>query len=92
MSLPVVALPTDVVAVAGAEVKVRGLSRAEALKIQTFTGDLDGAENHILACGTGVTEDEAAEWRANTPPDVAGAIVDRIIELSGLTEGAQKSG
>jgi len=86
-----VPLPTDVVCVAGAEIKVRGLSRAEALKIQTFTGDLDGAENHIVACGVGVTEEEAAEWRAATPPDVAGAVVDRICELSGLVEGAQKS-
>lgn len=93
MSLPVVALPTDVVAVAGAEVKVRGLSRAEALKIHTaFAGDLASAETFILACGVGVTEDEAADWRDNTPPEPVGVVVDRIIELSGLAEGAQKSG
>lgn len=92
MALPLVALPTDIVVVADEKVEVRGLSRAEALKLQTFDGDLDAAENHILACGTGVTLEEAAEWRAAVAPDVAGALVDRICELSGLVEGAQKSG
>lgn len=90
--LPSVPLPTDTVEVAGIEVKVRGLSRAEALRIRDFAGDMDQAENHILACGAGVTELEAAEWRNSVAPDVAGAVVDRICELSGLVEGAQKSG
>jgi len=91
VSLPVVPLPTDIVSVGGAEVKVRGLSRSETIRLQDFAGNMDGAENHVLACGVGVTEDEAAEWRANTPPDVARIVLDRICELSGLDEGAQKS-
>lgn len=92
MTLPVVALPTDVVVVADQEVKVRGLSRAEALRLQTFNGDLEEAENHILACGAGVTDEEAREWRHNTAADIVGPVIDRICELSGLFEGAQKSG
>jgi hypothetical protein len=92
VSLPVVPLPTDIVAVAGHEVKVRGLSRAEAIKLATFGGDLDLVENFMVACGVGVTDDEAAEWRNTTPPDVVEPVLERIAELSGLVEGAQKSG
>lgn len=90
MSLPYVPLPTDVVQVAGQEVKVRGLSRAEVLAIQGR--DYEWSDNYILACGAGVTEEEAREWRNAVPPDVGAAVVDRICELSGLVEGAQKSG
>lgn len=91
MNLPSAPLPTDVVVVAGAEVKVRGLSRAEAIRLRDIGGDMDLAENHILACGAGVSEEEAADWRDAVLPEVAGAVIDRICELSGLVEGAQKS-
>lgn len=93
--LPPVPLPTDTVSVAGTDIVVRGLSRAEATRIAKFNGDVDAAESFVLARGVGISEDDAKAWRDATPPDVAGLVVDRIIELSGLTdhpEGATKSG
>lgn len=90
MGLPVVPLRTDIVRVAGAEIKVRSLSRIESLRLPG--AELEWAENFILACGADVTEEEAAEWRGSVGPDVAAPVIDRICELSNLVEGAQKSG
>lgn len=84
MGLPRVELPTAVVAVAGVDVPVRGLSRAEVAHLNTFDGDLDLAETYILARGADIDEGEAKEWRASTPAAVAGTVIDRIVELSGL--------
>lgn len=92
MGLPSIPLPKDIVEVGGDKVEVRGLSRAEVIKLQTFNGDMDAVENFVLSCGTGVSEDEAKEWRGAVPADEAGNLIDRIVELSGLTEGASKSG
>lgn len=91
-SLPPVPLPTDTVNVAGVDVPVRGLSRSESLHITQMNGDIDAAETYLLARGAGVSEEDAKAWRDSAPADAVGAVVDRIVELSGLTEGAQKSG
>jgi len=92
VTLPDLPLPTSTVAVGDAKVEIRGLSRAEALRLPTFEGDLETTENFILACGAEVTEDEARTWRNSVSPDDAGTVIDAICELSGLVEGAQKSG
>jgi hypothetical protein len=76
----------------GVKVEVRKLSRVEALRISKLSGDVEAADNFILACGAGVTEEEALAWRSKVSPEDAGAVVDAICELSGLVEGAQKSG
>jgi hypothetical protein len=91
VTLPDVPLPRDTVQVDGVPVAVRGLSRSEVARLSSFAGDFDGAENWVLACGAEVSEDEAKAWRAAVPPDAAGLVIDRICELSGITEGAQKS-
>lgn len=85
-------LPRDVVLVEDTKVEVRSLSRAEVTKIQALGGDYDAAENWILSCGAEVDEEEATRWRQNVGADVAGIVIDRICELSGLVEGARKSG
>ena len=92
MALPKVSLPTDTVYVDGNKVEVRGLSRAEAMKLPTFAGDMDEAEAYILSVGAGVSIEDAKAWREDSPADAVGIVVDRIVELSGLDEGAQKSG
>lgn len=92
MSLPSVPLPRDEVVVGGEKVLVRGLSRSEVLRIAAFQGDPDKAENFIVSCGVGVSLEEAQAWRDSIPPETASPLVDRICELSGLVEGAQKSG
>lgn len=91
MTLPNVPLPTDTVDVAGTPVEVRGMSRSEVAKLASFGGDPDGAENFVLACGAGLSVEDAQAWRDSVPADVAGVVLDRIAELSGLVEGAQKS-
>jgi len=85
MSLPRVALPTKTLDVLGQEFTVRGLSRAEAMRLSTeFEGNPDGAETFVVSCGSGVTAEEAAEWRNTTDITTVGQVVDAIIELSGL--------
>lgn len=91
MGLPIVPLPRDTVEVAGVEVGVRGMSRSEVGRLGELP-DYETRENWVLACGAEITEVEAAEWRAATDPETAGLVVDRICELSGLAEGARKSG
>lgn len=90
MSLPDVPLPRDVVVVEDSKVEVRSLSRAEVTKMSGL--DYDAAENWIVSCGAEVDAEEAARWRQSVGPDVAGIVIDRICELSGLVEGARKSG
>lgn len=90
--LPNVPLPKDTVDVEGTKVEVRGLSRAEVLRLQTLSKDQDAAEVFLLAQGAGVSEDEAKAWHGATPVETVGAVLDRICELSGITgEGASKS-
>lgn len=91
MGLPVVPLPRDTVNVAGQDVEVRGLSRAEALRLRSLIEDEDAADAFVLQCGTGVSHDEAAAWREVTPLETVGLLVDRILELSALTGEASKS-
>ena len=76
----------------GHKVEIRALSRAEILQLARFQDDPDAGEDHVLAAGAEIDIDEAREWRRSTPPEIAGLVVDAILELSGLTEGAQKSG
>lgn len=92
MGLPLIPLPRDTVEVAGEKVEVRGLSRAEALKISTvYEGDLDAAETYLLSVGAEVPFEEAKEWRYAAPAAEVGRLVDRIVELSGLSPEAGKA-
>jgi hypothetical protein len=90
--LPSIPLPTDSVEVGGYVIKFRSLSRAEALKVTTeFKDNVDGAEIFILACGTGVSEEDAKAWRDTTDPITAGKVVDGIIMLTGLASTDAKN-
>jgi hypothetical protein len=94
LALPTRPLPTDTVDVFGEAVTVRGLSRAEAIKVTTQydAKTADDAEAFIVAKGTSVTEAEAKEWLAATEQETAGRLVDRILELSNLKEQVDKDG
>lgn len=84
-TLPTKALPTSTVDIDGTAVEVRGLSRSEALRLSThFKDDIDGAESFIIASGTGVTQEQASEWRDATEPATAGIVIDEVLRLSGL--------
>jgi hypothetical protein len=91
MTLPVVPIPTDTVAVGDGKVEVRALSRSEVLKLGNFKEDVDAAEVFILARGTGYSEDDVIAWREQCPAGAISPVVDRIVEMSGLTEEASKS-
>lgn len=84
--LPSKAMPRATVTIDGQDIEVRGLSRAEAVKLSTgYDQDtIDDAEIFVLVCGTGVSEDEAREFRDNTDTVTAGLVIDKIIELSGI--------
>lgn len=91
MGLPKVELPTDKVEIDGEMVEVRGLSRTEFLGLsKRAAGDVEIAEVGALVLGCGVTEEEAAEWRATTPAGDVGRVLDRISELSGMGENQGK--
>lgn len=88
--LPSVPLPTDTIDINGQEVRFRSLSRAETLKLTTqFKDDPDSAEIFVLACGTGVSLDQAKQWRDETDPTTAGKLVDGIIILTGLAKSEE---
>lgn len=90
--LPRKALPTGTVTIEGQVIEVRGLSRAEALHFTTgFTeGELEDrvtrAEVFLLVKGVGVSEEEALAWRNETDADTSGPLIDKVIELSGLSK------
>ena len=87
--LPHIPLPTDEVELAGTTIKITSLSRSQVLKLNNFANNPDEAETFILACGTGITEEEAAEWRNSVDPLTAGKLIDAIILLTGLADDSK---
>lgn len=90
--LPKVPLHSEMVAIADTKIEVRSLSRAEQLKLANLNGDIDAAEVAMIAMTTGFSEDEVRVWREETPGGVVGALIDDIVRISGMGEGAAKSG
>lgn len=90
--LPKVPLTSEMVDVAGTKIEVRSLSRAEQLKLADTNGDIDAAEVKMIAMTTGFSEDEVRVWREETPGSVVGNLIDEIVRISGMLDGAPKSG
>lgn len=86
-------LPEDDVEVPGiGAVRVRGLSRIEAMHVQAAKGP-EATERRILALGMvdpKLTEDEAGRWQRAAPAGELEPVTDRIAELSGIAPGAAK--
>ena len=74
-------------------VRVRAMSREELLEWRSLDGAV-GDRKMLAACllDPVLTEDEVATWEKNASPAEIKGVVDVIIELSGLGEGATKSG
>ncbi|HEX6579217.1 MAG TPA: hypothetical protein VF082_12705 [Jiangellaceae bacterium] len=78
-------------------VMVRGLSRGEADEV-VAAREAHGVlamERKILAFGMvdpALDEDEVAQWQRAAGTDELNAVIERISELSGMDEGAAKSG
>jgi hypothetical protein len=75
-------------------VKVRGLTRGEVFMTQK-AGDTESTERRIVAFGMvdpPMNEDDVKTWQRNSPAGELEQVVDKIRQLSGLGEGADKSG
>lgn len=86
-------LPEDTVDIEGVgSVRVRALTRGEVYKVQQLKGRGD-AERRILAWGLldpELTENEVRQWQDNSPAGEMEPVADKIRELSGLNQDADK--
>ncbi len=85
----------DVTLPNGKVVKVRGLSRAELLAGGKGTDDAAEIERrNLVVCMVAptLTHAQAAEWQRSTGPAVISVVSDAMRDLSGLGQGADKSG
>lgn len=85
-------------------VRVRGLSRVEVMSIRTAADNdpatLDGKRAVVLErkmvalamVDPKLSETEVARWQDAAPAGELEPVTDKISELSGLSEGASKSG
>jgi hypothetical protein len=79
---------------------VRGLARAEVLRLKMAreVGDIDVAEFEQQMVATAMvspkmTRDEVAKWQEiDKAGGALGQVADAIADLSGLKQGAEKSG
>lgn len=89
-------VPEAVVSVQGVgEVRVRGLSRGEVLSLQALRDDLPALEQRILVLGLvepSLGPDEVAAWYEAAPSAHVDVLTTEIARLSGMAEGAAKSG
>jgi hypothetical protein len=75
-------------------VTIRPLTRAEALSMQDIEMRADVMEQKLLALAMvepSLTEDEVAEWQANSPAGLMHDVMLRIIEISGMQQIAAKA-
>lgn len=86
-------LPEDDVDVPGIGiVRVRGLSRIEAMHVQAAKG-VEATERRILALGMvdpTLTEAEAGQWQKASTAGEIEPVANRIAELSGIAPGSPK--
>lgn len=86
-ALPVRAPAKDTVDIDGTSVSVRGLTRAETIRLgQLYGDDPNRAETFLVASGTDITEDEAEAWRNATDAPSADLVINKIVELSAISE------
>jgi hypothetical protein len=76
-------------------VRIRGLSRAELLELQTLEGGTAVQDRRMVSLALvdpQLTEDEVKTWQENSHPHEIEGLTLAIAELSGLGVGASKSG
>ncbi|MDN5749866.1 MAG: hypothetical protein L0H64_15320 [Pseudonocardia sp.] len=74
-------------------VKVRPLSRAEALNLQGKEMTVEEMERHLLSLALvepNLTYDEVAQWQQNSPAGEIEPVADAIVRLSGMNKAAAK--
>lgn len=84
-------LPRVTVEVPGGEVTVRGLSRAEVVKLNDAgPGTAERTALRLGLVDPVLTDAEVGEWLAAWPAGDIQPVVEKIMELSGLNPGAAK--
>ena len=76
-------------------VRVRGLTRAEVVALQGFKADVGAVERRIIALGLvdpALGPDDVDVWYDTAPAGMTDLIVNEVSRLSGLSDGATKSG
>ena len=91
MTLPVGQLAREKVAVNGAQVEIRSLSRKETLEMAKFKEDPDAGEIYLLVRATGASEDEVRIFRETTNALEIDNLLDAILKLSGIDQLAAKA-
>lgn len=84
----------DVKLPTGSTVRVRGMSRMELMLSRKGTEDSAEIERRMLAycmVTPAMTTKQAEAWQRATGPMVIAPVTEAIRELSGLSEGADKS-
>lgn len=72
--------------------RVRGLTRGEVFAVQQCKGT-EASERKILSLGVvdpSLTENEVRQWQENSPAGEIEPVVNKIRELSKLTDAAAK--
>lgn len=74
-------------------VRVRSLSRAEVRAISELVGEIliEQKMLHFAMVDPALTEEEVSEWQAVSPLEEINPVLAKILELSGMSEGAAKS-
>jgi hypothetical protein len=86
-------LPEAEVEVPGlGSVRVRALSRAEAMSVQQMngTGAIERRILHLALVDPELTEAEVGQWQKVSPAGELEPVTDKITELSGMEQGAAK--
>lgn len=87
--------PEAEVDIEGGTVKVRALTRAEAIELRSMSDKPALFDRKTLAYGMAdpkLTEKEAGQWQENSLPSEIECVTLKIWELSGVFEGAEKTG
>ena len=72
-------------------VKVRPLSRAEALTLQGKEMPVEVSDRKLIAMAMvepRLTEDEVAQWQDSSPAGEIGQVAVKVLQLSGMEERA----
>lgn len=88
-------LETDKVPIGDLTVVVRALSRDEVKRLKDENASASTFENRLIAASLVVPEMDAvevAQWLDEAPAGDSVAVMTAVARLSGLDEGAQKSG
>ena len=87
MTLPKGRINTTKVELSGGEVEIHGLTLSQS----RIAADLDGMDRVVaaIAFSTGTDKPDVEEWLETVPASDATKLINAIMDVSGLSEGAQ---